>query len=247
MKKTFTLFAALLLVVIMNAAHSQSRFSISSVSKSAIRVMIDGNRYNVIGNTLMINNLRPGFHSVKIYRQNRGVKSNQFSNNYQLVYSARVNVRPQYHADITINRFGKAFYDERPISYGYNNDDDWTDHDPNHDDWNNDNNNWDTNNDFNANRPMNAQSFERFKMSLKNESFDETRSTIAKQVISTNWFTTVQVKEVLGFFPFENSKLDIAKYAFKFTVNRGDYFMLADEFSFSSNKEELMRYIQANQ
>ena len=244
MKKTFTLFAAMLLTVMMYAYPNQSVISISSNSKTAIRVMIDGNRYRASNNAVLINNLNAGYHSIKVYQLKKnygGIRNGSFNNNYQLVYDANVYVKPQYYVDIIINRFGKAFFDEQPIAAGYSGDDD-------DDDWgdNNANNNWNNNHDYNTNRPMNTQSFDRFKEFLRNESFDNTRINIAKQVISTNWFTTAQVREIMGFFSFENSKLDIAKYALKYTVNKGDYFTLADEFSFSSNKDELMRYIQAN-
>jgi hypothetical protein len=249
MKKTFTLFAALLLVVMMNAAHSQSRFSISTVNRGNIRVMIDANRYSASGNTLMVSNLRPGLHTVKVYQQKRGGRNNpQGNGNYQLLYSSRVNVRARYHVDITINRFGRAFFDERPTSGSYN-DDDWVDNNWNNNDnnnWdNNNNNNWDNDDDWNTNRPMSTQSFDRFKETLRNETFDNTRLNIAKQVISTNYFTTSQVREVMGFFSFENHKLDIAKYAYQYTTNKRDYFMLADAFTFSSNKDELMQFVQS--
>ncbi len=244
MKKTFTLFAALLLTVILYAHPNQSKISISSTGNITIRVMVDGNRYPAGNNAVMINNLDPGYHSIKVYQlvnNNAGLRNYPFSNNYRLVYNANVYVKPQYYVDIMINRFGKAFFDEQPIAAGYygdDNDDDWDD--------NNSNNNWNSNQEYNTNRPMNIQSFERFKESLKNESFDNTRMNIAKQVITANWFTTAQVKEIMGFFSFENSKLDIAKYAYKYTVDKSDYFTLADCFTFSSYKDELMRYLRAN-
>jgi len=67
---------------------------------------------------------------------------------------------------------------------------------------------------------------------------------IAKQVLSTNYVTTAQVKEVLGFFSFENNKLDMAKYAYKNTIDKNEYYTVGDVFSFSSNKDELMEYIR---
>ena len=168
MKSTFTLFAAFLFSMIINAAHSQSKISISSFSNAGIRVMVDGDRYNVVGNTITLNNIRPGFHVVKIYQQRRftrgsgGIGNNQASS-YQVVYSSRVNVRSRYHVDIVINRFGKAFYDERPLSGDYFDEDDWGDN--NDQNWNNDDD-FDPNNDFNNNRPMSVQSFERFKTGI---------------------------------------------------------------------------------
>lgn len=245
MKQTFTLFIAIIISTGMYAYPLFSKISISSSSNSSLRVMIDGNKYKANNNSIQINNLQQGYHTVKVYSQVRNNRPGSLfgnSNNYRLVYSSNVYLKPQYHLDITINRFGKAFIDEQPINAGYydDNDDDnnWGDNN----NWNNNNNGW-NNNDW-TNRAMNTQSFDRFKESLKNESFDNTRINIAKQVINSNYFTTAQIKEVVQLFSFENNKLDIAKYAYKNTVDKQDYFTVADCFTFSNNKDELMRYIQ---
>ncbi|MES2847822.1 MAG: DUF4476 domain-containing protein [Bacteroidota bacterium] len=239
MKQIFTLLIATITSISMYAYGS--KMSISSTSNAKLRVMVDGNRYKANNNSVVISNLQQGYHTVKVYRLisgNRPGSPNNNNGNYKLVYNANVYVKPQYHVDITINRFGKAFIDEQPIAATYNNDDD--------DDWNDDNwndNNWNSN-DNNYGREMNVQSFSSFKQTLEKESFDNTRMNIAKQVINTNYFTTAQVREVLQLFSFENNKLEIAKYAYKNTLDKGNYFSLADSFTFSSNKDELMRYIQ---
>lgn len=243
MKQTFTLLIAVLISVSSFAYPFFSKLTISSSSNAQLRVMVDGNRYNANNNSISVNNLQQGYHSVKVYQRTRGGRPSSLFNNgaYRLLYSANVYVKPQYHVDITINRFGKAFIDEQPVSAGYYGDDDggddWSDNN-----WNDDN--WNNNNDYSYNRAMNAASFDRLKETLKNESFDNTRLNIAKQVMSGNYFTTVQVKEIIQLFSFENSKLDIAKHAYKNTIDKGNYFTVADCFTFSNNKDELMRYIR---
>jgi hypothetical protein len=229
----------------MHAFPNFSRMSISSMSDAKLRVMVDGNRYKASDNAILINDLQQGYHAVKIYRFARGHRHASpygNNNNYQLVYSANVYVKPQYHVDITINRFGKAFIDEQPITARHYNDGDDED-----DEWGGDshgNNNWNNNNDYNTNRAMNTQSFDNFKQTLRNESFDNTKMNIAKQVINSNYFTTAQIREVLQLFSFENNKLETGKYAYKNTLDKSNYFSLTDCFTFSNNKDELMRYIQ---
>ncbi|MBL0355553.1 MAG: DUF4476 domain-containing protein [Chitinophagaceae bacterium] len=240
MKKTFTLLTAVLLAATNYAFPNSSRISITSGSNASTRIMIDGNKYRADNNSFVLNNLTPGYHAIKVYQQkkNHG-RNNIFGNgNYQLVYSANVYVKPQYHVDITINRFGKAFFDEQPINTWNNGNDD--------DDWGDDGNgnyNWNNNYD-NTGRAMNAQSFNRFKESLNKEVFENTRMNISKQVIASDYFTTAQIKELMESFSFENNKLEIAKYAYKYTVDKREYYSVADAFTFSSNKEELLRYIQ---
>lgn len=239
MKKTFTLLLAAIISLSMYAYPSFSKMSISSNSNTILRVMVDGSRYKASNNSVLISNLQQGYHSVKVYQLVRNSRTaSPYGNNssYKLVYNANVYVKPQYHVDITINRFGKAFIDEQPMNAGYydaaDDDDNWAD------------DNWNNNNDYNSSRAMNIQLFDNFKQTLRSESFDNTRMNIAKQVINANYFTTAQIKEVVQLFSFENNKLDIARYAYKNTLDKNNYFSLTDCFSFSNNKDELIRYIQ---
>ncbi len=239
MKQTFTLLTAVLISLSSFAYPVFSKISISSTTNSSLRVMVDGNRYKANNNSVVISNLQQGYHNVKIYQLVRNSRPSAYGNNsnYRLLYSSNVYVKPQYHVDIIINRFGKAFIDEQPINAAYyNDDDDWDD-----DDWND--NNW-NNSEYNTGMAMNSQLFNNFKQSISNESFDNTRINIAKQVIGTNYFTTAQIKELLPLFSFEGNKLEIAKYAYKNTLDKNNYFSVADCFTFSSNKDELLRYIQ---
>ena len=123
---------------------------------------------------------------------------------------------------------------------GYNN----KTRDDNNRDYRNNNNGQYNNNQYN-NQGMNAQSFEQFKQSLHNEFFDNTKLAIAKQTIASNYFTSHQVKEIVQQFNYENSKLDIAKYAYQYTLDKGSYYLVNDAFGYSSSKEELSAYVQS--
>jgi hypothetical protein len=59
-----------------------------------------------------------------------------------------------------------------------------------------------------------------------------------------NYFTSQQVKELLQLFTFENNKLDLAKYAYRKTMDRRNYYIVNDVFAFSNSKDELARYIR---
>ena len=239
MKKIFTLLLTIASSVSLYALQGPSRLSITSISNGNIRVMIDGNKYRAINNVVTVDDLDAGFHSIKVFRagnSRRTYNDNSF-NRYELVYSGRIYVKPQYFVDVVINRFGKAFIDEQLMSPNqYNDDDD--------DDWDDTGNR--NNDDQYSGREMSSGSFAKFVQSLKNESFDNARLTIAKQVISTNYFTSQQVKEIVDQFTFESGKMEIAKYSYKYTLDKGSYFVVADAFTYSYSKQELMEYIQAN-
>lgn len=233
MKKTFTFLTALFFSAILFA---QSRLSISASGNADIRVMIDGIKHTSNGRDIVINNLKNGNHTVKIFRagydRNR-YNGNSRGNGYQLVYSNNFFVKPLYHVDITINRFGKALVDEQMISGGYNDDDD---------DWGIDNNHQYY--DRGSKRAMDNSAFQQLKKSIANESYESTKLKVAKQFVSVNYFNASQVKELLETFSYENSKIELAKYAYDFTVDKGNYFIVNEAFSYSSSKESLMDYIK---
>lgn len=238
MKKTFTLLTALSLSFILYAYPSQSKLSVSATGNNDIRVMVDGVKYRTNNNVVMISNLNSGYHQVKIYQ----VKNNRYNdqrngpsrNNLQLIYTSNLNLRPQYHMDITINRFGKAFVDEQLISAGYYDDED---------DWGNEQPGGYGNNNYG--REMDSRNFEQLKQTLRNESFDNTRLSMARQIMKNNWFSVAQVKELAGLFTFEDARLELAKSAYDNTVDKGNYFQLYDLFTFSGNKEALGKFIES--
>jgi len=239
MKRTFTLLIALSLSLTLFAFPNQSKLSVSTTGNNDIRVMVDGRKYRTSNNAVIINNLSSGYHVVKIYlvKYNRygGQGNYNRNNNMQLVYSSNVNVKPQFHVDITINRFGRAFEDEQLISAGYYDDED---------EWGDDQNGGYSGNN-NYNREMESRSFEQLKQTLRNESFDNTRLSMARQAMKNNWFSVAQVKELMGLFSFEDAKLELAKSAYDNTVDKGNYFLLYDVFSFSSYKEALGKFIES--
>lgn len=93
--------------------------------------------------------------------------------------------------------------------------------------------------------PMSSSDFSSAKNSVASKSFDQTMLETAKTIVSHNCLTVAQVEEMVGVFGFENSKLEFAKYAYNYTYDKGNYYRVADRFSFSSSQEELMEFINA--
>jgi hypothetical protein len=89
------------------------------------------------------------------------------------------------------------------------------------------------------------EEFTQIMASIKKESFNSTKLTLTKQILrSKQCFSTTQVKEMIKLFSFDDSKLEIAKYAWDYTIDRDNYYLVADVFSFSSNKEKLMKFLE---
>jgi len=93
--------------------------------------------------------------------------------------------------------------------------------------------------------PVAQGNFETFKNSVRNTSFSESKEKLAKDFLRKNCVSAQQVKELVSLFSFEESKLNIAKAAYDSCVDKNNYFIVADAFSFSSSKEELMEYISS--
>ena len=68
----------------------------------------------------------------------------------------------------------------------------------------------------------------------------------AQYIISNNFLTSMQVKQMIHIFTFENNKLDLAKQAYSKTVDQRNFLSTVDdEFSFSSSRDELARFIRS--
>jgi len=91
--------------------------------------------------------------------------------------------------------------------------------------------------------PMSHGDFESFKGSLSSKSFEDSKMTMAKQVLNNNCLTSAQVREVMVLFSFEQTKLDFAKYAYGHTYDIGNYYKVNDAFGFESSIDELNNYI----
>lgn len=94
--------------------------------------------------------------------------------------------------------------------------------------------------------PMGSVDFNAALKSIENSSFDESKLSAAKAVVSRNCLSTDQVVKICKLFGFEDTKLAFAKHAYAFTTDKKNYFKVADVLSFSSNKDELNNFIQEN-
>lgn len=92
---------------------------------------------------------------------------------------------------------------------------------------------------------MAPTNFASAKKSIESKGFDEDKLTIAKQIVKSNCMTANQIKEVLAFFGFEETKLAFARYSYDYCVDQNNYYVINDAFSFSSSVDELNKYIES--
>jgi len=94
-----------------------------------------------------------------------------------------------------------------------------------------------------VNVEMNHHDFEAAYDILSNESYDNTRLKIAKQIASSNLLSVNQIKRICQLFSFENNKLEFAKFAYDSCIDQNNYFKLNEVFKFESDKQQLNSFI----
>lgn len=250
MNRMFTLAFILLLSLPVLAFRNEARLTVSSVGNTPIRVVINGREVDDRNNIVYINNITPGTHRIQIYRmrwnerdwnRNRGNRSMG-----ELIYNSSFSARRGMHTDIIVNRFGRVFVDQQPVN-------EWFDDDNrNNGGWNNggwNNGGWNNGNGYPGGpangwgQPMNEQNFRQLKQMVQNESFDDRKLELLRSALPNNALTSNQVLELMQLMSFERNKLELAKFAYRYTVDRNNYFLVQDALMFSNSKSELSKYI----
>lgn len=230
MKKISTLLVSSLFSLSL-LAFDGSRLSISATGTAAeLKIEIDGRQMTMKNNTITVGYLGEGRHDVKIYKEARRSRNN--FGRREIIYSNTIFLKRGFHLDITVNRFGKVLVDEARIDL---NDDSYNDEDEYYDN----EGGWGHNSNV-----MTAREFDQVKQSLRKEWFENNRMSSAKFILEKNSVTTAQVKELMSLFMFEDNKLEIAKQAYRKTVDKKNYYQVMDALTFSSSKDELARFIR---
>ncbi len=245
MKTISTLFTSLLMSIAVFAsdANPKSMLTIKSLTKSNIQVEIDGKRFDPSKNILMVDNVTAGYHSVAVYRKNR---HGFFNDGFEMVYSGSLTVKPFSNIVVTIDRQGKAGIAYQKINR-YGNDDEWAydNHDSQDKNSGNNNGRWEDNRNYNSYaRGLSDREFDQVINAMQKEWFETNRMKSASHIISTNFFTADQVKEMISIFTSEDNKLEIAKQAYSKTLDKENYRCVSDALSFSNSKNELARFIR---
>ncbi len=90
---------------------------------------------------------------------------------------------------------------------------------------------------------MKKDDFDDLKKSIGNRNFESSNIEVVKTAIDNNYFTSEQVKDLMRFFTFDDSKLEVAKYSYKKVCDQNNFFKVYDAFDFESSITELKNYI----
>ena len=126
MKKISTLGFGIFISLASFANFAPTRLTVSAESNTNLKVMVDGNRDQQVGNRIVFENLQPGYHSIEVYQ----FSDKQFGffrhnrSGYKLLYTTSVNIKPLFATSIELNRFGNAHINEWPMRKNYK-EEDW--------------------------------------------------------------------------------------------------------------------------
>jgi hypothetical protein len=94
---------------------------------------------------------------------------------------------------------------------------------------------------------MSSSDFEKGKLTVSKQSFAESMMKSAKQMTKVNCMSIKQIRDIMDLFSFEESKLEYAKFAYEYCVDKKNYFQLTEAFSFSSSSDSLNEFLDAQQ
>jgi len=242
MKKLFTLLAGSMVSLSLFALDGNRMSILSSASNLNLKIEVDGQRVRMLGNSIVLDNLSEGNHNVRVYREkkrdNFRVRSGRV---YEIIYATTVYFGSAYQVDLTIDEYGRVFMNSYRVdeddngdvvakkSYGYNGSDGSS-----------------LENEGNAvsGNIMSAREFIQLKQQIQKEGFEANRLISVKTILDKNSVTVQQLRDLMLLFANENNRVDIAKYAYCKLVDKQYLYDLMDVLSFSSNKDELARFIR---
>ena len=235
MKTIFTLLTLFLLTTtgFANGFKSTASLTIKSADRSPIVVIVDGKCFDVGSNAIMISDLEPAYHDVKVYQQALNGSVELSGKDCDVLFNSSVLLKPRTSLLIAIDDCGAVTMNEtrtrmpqigdtwQPRKYDYP---------------------FNTGNIYAG--AISNNEFDRILWAISKESFEVNKMISAEQIINSNYFTTAQLKQLLRLFNSERNRLQLVKLGYDKVVDQSNYYSLSDLFSYNSSKDELAHCIR---
>lgn len=91
--------------------------------------------------------------------------------------------------------------------------------------------------------PVSAARIDDMAKTVENQTFNDDKVRVTKQIIRTNCITLDQLVVLLNNFDWDDGKLEIAKFAYDYVYDLENYYKVYDLFTFSSSGEELEEFL----
>ena len=249
MRKLSLLLGILFIGLLANGhvGQGKSDLRLKLWDNSRFQVTIGNHKFNKSTN-LNIGNLLPGIHQVKITRRTRNRHNHQWF--YQILYKGSIRIPRNSVVMATVTPHRNIKLRVRKKQHSHNN---GYSHQQNqvcnhygdcnfscvgsvgYNDYGN--------NFVDYNFGMSEQGFNRLMKATANETFDDGKSSVVRQALRYNNLNTDQVIQLVKLFTFDSGKLELAKMAFNKVVDKENYYLVNNEFTFSRSKNKLNDYI----
>ncbi|MGI8892717.1 MAG: DUF4476 domain-containing protein [Bacteroidia bacterium] len=228
MKKALLTIYVLFRILLVEGSHLNSELNLKLQNGGYFTTVLNNyHYYNQPVQSLNLSQPEPGRYALT-------VKESRYNNwmnswNEHLVYNGYIDLPAASRVHAMIDNFGRLVVTHIyqlvppvPVSYHYNNNSPHSTH------------------YYNVISPA---AFDNLQHVIRNQSFDSSKLKIAKQAIATNNIRSSQVLQLMNLLTFESYKLDLAKFAYSYTLDKQNYFMLYDGFTFQSSINQLSRHI----
>lgn len=238
------LFSTLLLVFAGIALYAQGgarsvlRFKLSDDSRLA--VSIDNRYYDKQGRSITVGDLPAGRHYIKIYKympynDARGGKARE-------VYRGGIRISSGTITNFTYDmRDGKLYANTEFLDGSYRDDNDGrNDHDAYGRDRRDDHRRSD---DMYYTRNWTDDDMRDLKKRVEERITDSDKLKLIQSVLKDRRYTTEQMRSMINWLSFDDSKVNLAKWGYDFVSDRQNYWKLESEFTFSGSKDDFNTYI----
>lgn len=238
MKRKLLLFFSLSFITLFSQSYNPHHNNLSELNVrlfdgAVFNITIDNRSYNNFQTNYTLSNLTPGRHFVKIVRFEEYFNGHSYTYvRPRIIFSGRINIAARSKINAYLNHRNRYVVESQfPIHQvppghgpGYGGG-----YGPGHGDYYHD--------------VMSPQAFSHLRRTIANASFDSSKLSIAKQAIRMNRVTSRQVYDIMMLLSFESKRLELAKFAYANTVDKGSYYIVNEAFSFSSSIRELNEYL----
>ncbi len=236
MKTISTLLTSLVFTSSVFAAdiRSSASLTVKTEEKQNIVVVVDGNRFDLGTNSIMISDLDACAHDVVVYQEKKDNPYNYFQKAYDVIFNSSIELKPRTNLQIHIDDCGIITMNEirsRTPKMG----DSWSNH-------GSFDNGYSEHAAFSS--AMNYNEFNRVIWAIGKEGSDLNRMKSAEQIIKTNFLTVDEVKQMMQLFCTDDYKLEIARTAYVKTVDPENFFQLSNLLHSENSKGEFARCLK---
>lgn len=243
-----------------NGWNKGSEFNLKMFDNSGFTVNFDNNYFNCPNNTFSLANVKPGNHYLKVTKVFNLYKPGcgGMISSSRVVYSGWIHIpafsqvysvigKHNNYKEVNVISLKPAYPHKHYNCSTINGNCETEVYGNNYDD-----NVYGEYNNSNCNAPkapaflvMGDNEFRALEYTIANTAFESNRLMIAKQAITNNYLTSAQVADLMRLMSYESSKLELAKSAYLYTIDKQNYFLVNKAFNFGSSVYALNKYINS--